>query len=318
MTEKVKERRPAVAALLSLVLMGLGQFYNGQLRRAVVFYAIEILGFVAVATISTLLLSFHGLMIIYFGGLIYVGIRIFAVIDAFIAARRIGEVELHRYNHWYVYVPILLVTMIIQMVFESPVASYSIPSGAMQPTLLVGDYVFADKNAYHDRAPERGDVVVFKLPIDNQTDYIMRIVGLPGDIIHVWGGVLHINGAPVVRHRLVEVKLASYGGYARRVIEYVETLPNGRDHRIWEISDEDILDNTPVYKVPAGHYFMMGDYRDSSLDSRVMSEVGFVPAGNLVGRAEILFFSQNGSASWWQISRWPQAIRFGRIGNGID
>ncbi len=318
MTENVKERRPTVAALLSLVVMGLGQLYNGQLRRAVVFFAIEILGFVAVATISTLLLSFHGLMIIYFGGLIFVGIRIFAVIDAFIAARRIGEVELHRYNRWYVYVPILLVMMIIRMVFESPVASYSIPSGAMQPTLLVGDYVFADKNAYHDRAPERGDVVVFKLPMDNQTDYIMRIVGLPGDIIYVSGGVLHINGAPVVRHRLGEVKLASYGGYARRVIEYVETLPNGREHRIWEISDEDILDNTPAYKVPAGHYFMMGDYRDSSPDSRVMSEVGFVPAGNLVSRAEILFFSQNGSASWWQIWRWPQAIRFGRIGNGID
>lgn len=318
MTEKIKERRPTVAALLSLVLMGLGQLYNGQLRRAVVFYAIEILGFVAVATISTLLLSFRGLMIIYSGTLIYAGIKIFAVIDSFIGARRIGELELHSYNRWYVYVPILLVTIIIQMMFESPVASYSISSGSMQPTLLVGDHVFAYKHAYHHRTPERGDVVVFKLPRDNETDYIMRIIGLPGDKIQVRNGVVYVNGEPVSRRRIADFVAPDQHGNVVAMAQYLETLPNGRSYTVAEMTEFGGLDNTPVYTVPAKHYFAMGDNRDYSLDSRVLAHVGFIPAENLVGRAEILSFSQNGSASWWQIWRWPQAIRFGRIGNGID
>ena len=314
MTEKVKKRVSGVAALLSVVLMGMGQLYNGQLRRAVVFFALDILAVILLVTNTTFLLSFHGVMILYF----WVGIRIFAVIDAFIGARRIGVVELQRYNRWYVYFSVYLVPVIFQTVFEIPVASYSIPSGSSQPTLLVGDYLLADKTAYHDRAPERGDVVVFKHPRDNQTEYIKRLVGLPGDTIQVSGGILHINGTPVMRKKLGDVLFQTYGGYDRQAVEYVETLPNGVEHRIWEISDEEFLDNTPAYKVPPGHYFMMGDNRDSSQDSRVMSAVGFVPAVNLVGRAEVVYFSQNGTASWWQIWRWPQAIRFGRIGKAID
>jgi signal peptidase I len=316
MREKVKERRPVVAALLSLVLMGLGQLYNGQLRRAVVFFAIEILGFGAVTTISTFLLSFHGLIIIYFGALIFVGIRIFAVIDAFIGARRIGEAELQRYNRWYVYVPIFLGTIIILMVFETPVASYSIPSGSTQPTLLIGDSVFVDKNAYHDRAPERGDVAVFRLPRNTSVDFIKRIVGLPGDRIQVVGGVLHINGEPVPRERIEDFVQQGVSGNSRRVAQYVETLPNGVSYRVIDERPQSSLDNTIEYVVPEGHYFTMGDNRDNSLDSR--GSVGFVPVENLIGRAEIVYFSQNGSASWWQIWRWSQAIRFGRIGNGID
>jgi signal peptidase I len=316
MTEQVKKRHPAVAALLSLLLMGLGQLYNGQLRRAVVFFTLDILVAVLVATNSTFLLSFHGVMIIYFAGLIFVGIRLFAVIDAFIGARKIGALELQRYNRWYVYASVIFAAGIIQIVFENPVKTYSIPSGSSQPTLLVGDYVVANKTAYHDQAPERGDVVVFMHPKDNQTEYIKRIVGLPGDNIQVLGGILQIDGKPVGRKKLGDVKCQSYGGYDRQAVEYAETLPNGVEHRIWETSDENMLDNTPVYQVPPGHYFMMGDNRDRSADSRV-SAMGFVPAVNLVSRVDVLWFSQNGTASWWQIWRWPQAIRFDRIGKEI-
>ncbi len=212
---------------------------------------------------------------------------------------------------------------------------FNIPSGSMIPTLLVGDYLFVSKFSYgysryslpwglpvlDDRIlasePERGDVVVFKLPKDNQTDYIKRVIGLPGDRIQVTGGILHINGKPVARRKLGTVTLASYGGYKRQAIEYIETLPNGVEHRIWEQSDQDVLDNTPVYEVKPGHYFMMGDNRDSSQDSRVMSQVGFVPFRNLVGRAEFLFFSHDDSVSLLKPWTWPGAIRYSRLFDGI-
>lgn len=213
---------------------------------------------------------------------------------------------------------------------------FNIPSGSMKPTLLVGDYLFVSKFSYgysryslpwgmaviEDRIlaspPKRGDVVVFKLPKDNQTDYIKRVIGLPGDRIQVIGGILQINGKAVARRKLGSVTLAGYGGYKRQATEYIETLPNGVEHRIWELSDDDILDNTPVYQVPAGHYFMMGDNRDSSQDSRVLSAVGFVPFRNLVGRAEFLFFSHDERASLFKPWTWPTAIRYRRLFNGVE
>jgi len=159
--------------------------------------------------------------------------------------------------------------------------------------------------------------VVFKLPKDNTTDYIKRVIGLPGDRIQVRGGILHINGKEVPRRLLGTVKAAGSGGYFGQSVEYVETLPNGVEHRIWERSDNDTLDNTPVYEVPPGHYFMMGDNRDRSQDSRVVSQVGFVPFRNLVGRAEFLFFSHDETASLFKPWTWPTAIRFRRIFNGV-
>ncbi len=157
-------------------------------------------------------------------------------------------------------------------------------------------------------------MVVFKLPTDNKTDYIKRLVGLPGDTIQVVNGILHINGEPVHRKK---VRIIKQGAFSRQVTEYIETLPNGRTHLIWEQGDEEILDNKGPFTVPANHYFAMGDNRDSSQDSRVMSAVGFVPFNNLVGRAEFLFFSHDSSARLWEIWKWPFAIRYSRLGDGI-
>ena len=197
---------------------------------------------------------------------------------------------------------------------------FSIPSGSMIPTLLVGDYLFVSKLSYgYSRyslplslplipgrifasEPERGDVVVFKLPTDNKTDYIKRLVGLPGDRIQVIGGILHINGAAVKRELVDEHTVSDRYGSVRRYYRYLETLPNGREHYIFELSDDSHFDNTILYTVPEGHYFAMGDNRDSSSDSRRLREVGYVPLRNLVGRADFIFFSVDGDP--WKFWEW--------------
>lgn len=213
---------------------------------------------------------------------------------------------------------------------------FNIPSGSMIPTLLVGDYLFVAKYSYgYSRyslplslpligerwfftEPERGDVAVFKLPRDNRTDYIKRIIGLPGDRIQMRDGRLYINDDLVKRERQDDVVYDDAGGRVVGAVAYIETLPNGRTHPIIELSDQGMLDNTPLYTVPAGHYFAMGDNRDNSLDSRIASGVGFIPARNLVGRAEFLFFSTNGSARLWEIWKWPASIRFSRFFQSVD
>lgn len=313
MTEKVKKRNPDVAALLSLVFMGLGQLYIGQFRRAVVFLTLDILSYVAAATISPFLLSFPGVIAIYFAALILVGIRIFAVIDAFIGARQVDMVKLQRYGRWYVYVSVILVALTILIVFEIPVVARAIPSGPMMPTVLAGDYLYAIKYDRLDQSPERGDVAVFYKPPENEIEYISRIVGLPGDRIQVQNGILHINGEAVERQRIKDFVVGAYGS---EVIQYIEKLPNGRTHRIVEMEGDDgRLDNTREFIVPEGHYFAISDNRDYSADSRM---IGFIPAENMVGRAEILFFSTDGRARLWEVWEWPFAIRYERIGSRIN
>jgi signal peptidase I len=203
----------------------------------------------------------------------------------------------------------------------------------MVPTLLVGDYLFVSKFSYGysrysfpfgivpfdgriaEDAPERGDVVVFRQPTDVSIDFIKRVVGLPGDRIQVKDGILYINGEQVERTYVGKTKARN----ATLVIDfkvYEETFPNGTKHYIQERSDNDSLDNTVEFTVLEDHYFMMGDNRDNSRDSRTPS-VGMVPAENLIGKAQILFYSHDGSARFWEIWKWPLAIRFGRLGDTI-
>lgn len=227
---------------------------------------------------------------------------------------------------------------------------FNIPSGSMTPTLVVGDYLFVSKYPYgysHHSIPKspnlfsgriaespvkRGDVAVFKLPRDGKTDYIKRIIGLPGDKIQVRNSRLYINGEIIPRKRVDDFILPETANYncgrfsMYRVRhedgqtfchfpQYQETLPNGVTYMTLDMNTTADLDNTRVFTVPEGHYFGMGDNRDNSTDSRRprSSGVGFIPAENLVGRAESIFFSTNGDASWWQIWNWYGATRGNRV-----
>jgi signal peptidase I len=213
---------------------------------------------------------------------------------------------------------------------------FSIPSGSMLPTLYIGDYLFVSKFSYgysrysvppldlsfiegriFGAEPERGAVVVFKLPRDGSTDYIKRVIGLPGERIQVIQGILHINGEPVERE-LIDGQVKMDDQPVQGINEYVETLPNGVKHLIWEETDQGFFDNTPVYTVPDGHYFVMGDNRDNSQDSRAVHQVGFVPAENIVGRAEILFFSHDPDISFWNFGKWLGGIRVGRMFDVVE
>ncbi|MCC0056447.1 MAG: signal peptidase I [Rhodobiaceae bacterium] len=222
----------------------------------------------------------------------------------------------------------LLIALVIRTLLFQP---FSIPSGSMEDTLLIGDYLFVSKYAYgYSRhslpfsppifsgrvwasEPKRGDIAVFKLPRDGRTDYIKRVIGLPGDRIQVRGGVVFINGQEVPRERLEDVQ--GRDPYGRTITEtrYRETLPNGVTYEVLDEGPGHALDDTPVYEVPAGHYFMMGDNRDNSTDSRVLNAVGYVPFENFVGRAEITFFSLEQGTRAWEVWKWPTAIRWDRF-----
>ncbi len=229
-----------------------------------------------------------------------------------------------------VIVQALLIAVVVRTVLFQP---FNIPSGSLIPTLLIGDYLFVSKYAYgyskhsipfsppvfsgriFGSEPKRGDVVVFKLPKDNSTDYIKRVIGLPGDRIQMINGILNINGKPVQRELVGQYDVKDDWGRATlKVPMYKETLPEGTQHYIIESKgDRGFADNTDVFVVQPGHYFMMGDNRDNSQDSRFENEVGQVPAENLVGRAEIIFFSIDEGASLLRFWEWPQRIRWDRM-----
>ncbi|MTI17399.1 signal peptidase I [Rhodobacteraceae bacterium RKSG542] len=224
----------------------------------------------------------------------------------------------------------LLLALIVRTFLFQP---FSIPSGSMKDTLLINDYLFVSKYSYgYSRysfpfglapisgriwgdEPERGDVAVFKLPSDNSTDYIKRVIGLPGDEVQMIDGVLFLNGKAVKRERIDDFIEKDRYGNVNRVPRYVETLPNGVSYHTLDLVPNGALDTTRVYKVPEGHYFMMGDNRDNSADSRVLNSVGYVPYENFVGRAEIIFFSVEEGQPAWMFWKWPWSIRWSRLGD---
>ena len=227
----------------------------------------------------------------------------------------------------------LLIFLVIRVLLFQP---FTIPTASMVPTILAGDYIVVSKFAYGwsrhsipfsppifsgriaEHQPTRGDVVVFKLPRDGRTDYIKRLIGLPGDKVQILGGQVTINNEPVQQKELTPQMVEGAFDFEREVHRQ-ENVLSGKRFTTYTLGADAEMENTSVYTVPAGKYFMMGDNRDNSLDSRYPTEigVGFVPAENLVGRAEMILFSWKDGASLFKPWTWLANARFSRFGQKL-
>ena len=226
----------------------------------------------------------------------------------------------------------LIIAVLIRSLLFQP---FYIPSSSMEPTLLVGDRIFVSKYTYgyskhsfpfspnvtnerfFSKSPKRGDLVVFKTPADNRTDYIKRLIGLPGDSIQFIEGELFINKKKISRQKVENKKIIRCGNFLLETNTFIETLPNGLKHLV-AYKKKGSLQNSKIFKVPENHYFLLGDNRDCSKDSRYLDSVGYVKSLNLVGEAKIIFFSNDTNISsmlkFWNINK---SFRFERLFKGL-
>jgi signal peptidase I len=265
--EEFIKRDPFKAFILSFLTPGLGQLYNGQLKRAVLLYFLGLFIVIFLSS-SGLFFSFYGMV----GGLaITLGYMIFVLIDAAITARRLHIIRVKQYNRWYFYILIILinaflVNSLLSPFIIPPIKAYKVPAASMTSTLMIGDRVIANKKYYTNKSPKRGDVVIFPDPSDPSKDFIKRIIGLPGETIEILAKKVYINGQPLEEH-------------------YIIGAP-GRGLR---------TDMAPSKKfgpvtVPRGKLFVLGDNRDNSLDSR---HFGFVAIAALKGKALYIYWAKD-------------------------
>jgi len=219
----------------------------------------------------------------------------------------------------------VFIALLIRSLIAEP---FNIPSGSMKPNLLVGDFIFVTKWSYgyskhslpfsiplipkkiFSNIPNRGDIVVFKTPENNRTDYIKRVIGLPGDKIRVTNGEIYLNENKILRKKLNDFIDNDKNSFIKRIRKYLE-YHDDLTFEVLDIMDDGIADNTKLFLVPEGHFFVMGDNRDNSQDSRFKT-VGFIPIENLVGKARFIFFSLENSR-FLEIWKWPKSIRGNRI-----
>lgn len=318
--------RPWIAAILTFVSLGLGLYYARRTRAAVWVAVLSVvivvaLGFGALGYIMVTnsapawFVPGEGWTI--FDTIGVVVSAIFAVGVWVVAAKRqyverAGPARL--FGYLAIWLLPLFVSLVIAMSLRFTLLQpFRIPSGSMQPTLQVGDHIVANKRVYgysrysaapfetllpegrwNARAPERGDIAVYRPVPEPDRDFVSRVVGLPGDRLQMIGGHLQINGVPVEREDLGLIEFVNDAGQSESIQAWRETLPNGVSYTTFDRNADGELDNTRVYVVPGGHFFMMGDDRDNAADSRVPVVVGYVPLENYIGRVDHIIPSGQG------------------------
>lgn len=260
-----KKRKPILAVLATFSSPGLGQLYNGQLVKAILVYFI-FLSFYPLLSLKIFGLKFLGLLIIVCTALI---VFIAVLVDAFINARKLRLFELRKYNRWYVYVAIILIhffgvmPLVGNVIFPRPFKAYKIPSGAMLPTIQRGDHIVVDLTSYKDTNPQRGDIVVCVYPGNPEKDYIARIIGLPGETLEIREKKIFINGQALID---------AWGVHTDKNV-----ISGNRD-------------NFGPVTIPKGQYFVMGDNRDKSHDSRFR---GYVEGSTIKGKALYIYWAKD-------------------------
>jgi signal peptidase I len=298
MTEVTAKKRNVLVLVLAGLVLGTVpiMLWLGRWKLAVVYFFAGII----VITLFFLLpilgltdpVSIEGLDLTELLGLATLPISIVGIFHAIRLNREPSDD--HWYMKWYValIVPSALAFLLALIVRTFLLQPFNSPSGSNEPTLMVGDYFFVSKTAYSGEVnPQRGDIAVFKLTTNTDINYVKRVVGVPGDHIQMISSTLNINGKPVKLERL---QLAPEFYDAEPIIYFRETLPNGRSYVIANMRDDGGADNTIEYVVPANHYFVMGDNRDNSDDSRFLDHVGYIPEENFVGRIVFRFWNSKG------------------------
>ena len=281
----VKFRRPWLAALLSLITPGLGQLYCRRPKRAAAWYLVG-----AGGGFTVYYLLSQGLLVptLAVQWAFYVTVAAFFVAmlaDAWLLAKRMGAVTLAWYNRWYVYllIPLSLNLAGLALPPKPTFEHFSMPSASMNPTLVVGDMFTVATSVYKNSPPQPGDVVVVRKE-EGGRSFVKRVVAVAGDRVQMKDGRLYINGTMAQRELLGDYNDPGNGTGAAVLKLYRETLPNGRSYQIAELSDKEFFDNTPEFLVPPDHIFVLGDNRDSSMDSRAPGEFGFIALTNVTGR----------------------------------
>lgn len=284
-----RRRRPWLAALLSLLWLGVGQLYNGEARKAVALYVVWLaVGSTAVLLTILTIPTPATVAVVLLLAVLAVGPFLYGAVDAFRRAGRLGTVVPKRYQRAWIYASAIVVSLVVTNVVArlSAWRPFWIASASMVPTVEPGDYVMTKRYA-RDEVPQRGDLATFR---HGDFDYFKRVIGVPGDRIQLRAGVVYLNGAALPRTEIAGILRSDWVGDP--AVQYAETLPDGRSYRIAKIAKGDLgaYNNTAEVVVPAGQYFMLGDNRDNSADSRGPN-FRFIPRADIVARGYVIYWS---------------------------